>query len=152
MFKLLCSRQVHHLHCKLLWFMVAILDLCMCEDHAATKTKSEVTVKMACRPLLNHKQAAITTDESDKAKEPNRVSHVCVHSLQTAVPLRGHHSAQYIWSPAQMRRHFNAEVMFVPTPLLNATEDTVLVYSKPRPYQSFSLDVMLLNTFCRLTQ
>lgn len=74
-----------------LWFGDTILDLCMCKDHAATKSKSEVTVKMACRPTLNYQQTAGTnSDESDRGKRPNRVSHAYVHSPQTAVPHRGH--------------------------------------------------------------
>lgn len=108
--------------------------VCVCKEHVATKTKS-ISVEIERRHALNHKQTIETLmSQSGETKQSLKI---CVHSLQTAVPLRAHHSTQDIWSPAQIRRHSSAEVTFVPTPLLNAIEDTSQFLQWPTDYQSF---------------
>lgn len=139
---------LHHI----LWFMILSWTYACLKTMLQPKTKNEVTLKMACRPALKHKQeAGRNTDESDRADRPNRISHVCVHSPQTAVPLKRHHSVQDIWSPAQMRRHSSAEVMFVPTPLSKAKERQRLRLRRPTDYQSFYQMWLFLIHFVSLT-
>lgn len=69
----------------------------MCEDHADTKPKNEISVRIACKQALNHRQQEetllIQTEQRDQ--EPMLPMSVSTQP-QTAFILRGCHCVQDI--------------------------------------------------------